>query len=175
MSWRSACVSHLLSPRRRCYVVLGAIVAVLSLLAAFQSPVQINTHANSTSITKAGRSMSCTCLSDLCALLQTRLCEGRRALLCLLLLSSSQETRLFKQLLQQLIISLNTHKHLLLLRSQMREEYNSVCVCLLSPVLWWDLHIELAQFHPTPSVTAHSKLDTLKTHKRTVRFCTLSL
>lgn len=75
--------------------------------------------------------MSCTHPSDLCALLQTRVCEGRCALLCLLLLSSSQETRLFKQLLQQLIITLNTHKRLLLLCSQMREGYNnSVCVCV---------------------------------------------
>lgn len=113
--------------------MLGAIVAVLSLLAAFQSPVQINTHANSTSITKSERMMSCTHLSDLCALLQTRLCEGRRALLCLLLLSSSQETRLFKQLLQQLIITLNTHKRLLLLCFQMREgDNNSVCVFVVT-------------------------------------------
>lgn len=46
-------------------------------------------------------------------------------------------------------------------------EIVTVRACL-SPVLWWDLHIELERFHPTPSATSHSKLDTLK-DKQTIR------
>lgn len=50
---RSACMSHLLLSGRRCYVVLGVIVAALSPPAASQNPVKINTHAKSTRKTEA--------------------------------------------------------------------------------------------------------------------------
>ncbi len=52
---RCACMSHPLSSGKRCYVVLGVIVAALSLLAAFQNPVKKTKNVEFTSKTKAER------------------------------------------------------------------------------------------------------------------------